>query len=101
MSAAISGATRTPAPDVASLIRATTLHLRRDQILHFHAVALLDDLRDPLPVALRMITLITENAYRPRLVHQRRQLVELLLRRSEEHTSELQSLTNLVCRLLL
>src|SRR5438093_975230 len=28
-------------------------------------------------------------------------LIRLLLHRSEEHTSELQSLTNLVCRLLL
>src|SRR5436309_3853635 len=63
-------------------IRATgyVLHLRRDQILHLHAVALFDDLRDPLPVALGMVALITEDAHRPRLVHQRRQLVELLLR---------------------
>src|SRR4051794_23761299 len=55
------------------------LHLRRDQILHLHAVALFDDLRDPLPVAMGMVTLITENAHRTRLLHQRRQLVELLL----------------------
>src|SRR5437016_10994036 len=34
------------------------------------------------------------------LVDPRRQIVDHL-RRSEEHTSELQSLTNLVCRLLL
>src|SRR5438093_2851084 len=38
--------------------------------------------------------------HRPRRRHRRR-LRERLGRRSEEHTSELQSLTNLVCRLLL
>src|SRR5438046_5695192 len=31
----------------------------------------------------------------------RKEVVEVPMRRSEEHTSELQSLTNLVCRLLL
>src|SRR5437764_8805461 len=63
-------------------IRATgyVLHLRCDQILHLHAVAVFDDLRDPLPVAMSVIALITENADRTGLVHQRRQLVELLLR---------------------
>src|SRR6185369_586982 len=60
-------------------IRATALHLRRDQILDLHAVALLDELRDPLPVAMGVVALITENAHRTGLVHQRRQLVELLL----------------------
>src|SRR3954463_10990066 len=60
-------------------IRATALHLRRDQILHLHAVAVLDDLRDPLPVAMGVVALIAENAHRTRLLHQRRQLVELLL----------------------
>src|SRR5687767_9670783 len=80
MSAATSGTTRTSAPDVAALIRATALHLRRDQILHLHAVAFFDDLGDPLPVAMRVVALITENAHRTRLVHQRRKLVELLLR---------------------
>ena len=35
------------------------------------------------------------------LAHQRRQGVAAWMMRSEEHTSELQSLTNLVCRLLL
>src|SRR6185295_562495 len=60
-------------------IRATALHLRRDQILHLHAIALLDELRDPLPVAMGVVALITENAHRTGLVHQRRQLVELLL----------------------
>src|SRR5258706_10651512 len=39
-----------------------------------------------------------ENRYHERL---RRCLVQRLSARSEEHTSELQSLTNLVCRLLL
>src|SRR4029453_8049904 len=50
------------------------------QILHLHAVARLDDLRDPLPVAMGMVALITENAHRTRLLYQRRKLVELLLR---------------------
>src|SRR3954463_15739390 len=80
MSAATSGTTRRPDPDVAPLIRATALNLRRDQILHLHAVALFDDLRDPLPVAMGMVALITENAHRTRFLHQRRQFVELLLR---------------------
>ena len=79
MSGAISGAGVRVDPDVAPLIRATSLHLRRDQIFYFHPVAVLDDLRDPLPVAMRMVALITENADRTGLVHQRRQLVELLL----------------------
>src|SRR3954466_13878094 len=79
MSEAISGAGVRVDPDVAALIRATALHLRRDQILHLHAVALFDDLRDPLPVAMGMVALIAENAHRTRLLHQRRQLVELLL----------------------
>src|SRR6187549_2288229 len=78
MSAATSGTSRTPAPDVAALIRATALNRRRDEILHLHAIAILDDLRDPLPVAMGVVALITENAYRTRLVDQRRQLVELL-----------------------
>jgi hypothetical protein len=39
-------------------------HLRRDQILDFHAVAVFDDLGDPLPVALRMVALVAENADR-------------------------------------
>src|SRR6266511_5728386 len=56
-------------------IRATghVSHLRRDQILHLHAVAILDDLGDPLPVALGMIALVAENADRTGLVNQRRQ----------------------------
>src|SRR5258706_8709262 len=37
----------------------------------------------------------------PLLQHTQRASQRLLLARSEEHTSELQSLTNLVCRLLL
>ena len=83
MSGAISGdlfASRYTDPDVAPLIRATVLNLRRDQILHLHAVAVLDDLGDPLPVAMGMVALIAEDAHRTRLVHQRRQLVEFLLR---------------------
>src|SRR5882762_10837273 len=56
-----------------------TLHLRRDQILHLHAVAVFDDLGDPLPVAVQVIALVTENADRPGCLDQRRQLVEFFL----------------------
>src|SRR5437763_541070 len=73
------------------------LHLRRDQILHLHAVAILDDLGDPLPVAMGVVALITENTYRSGLLHQRRQLVELLpgLRRLEMRRIDLVQQTEL------
>ena len=35
-------------------------NLRRRQILDFHAVALLDDLGDPLPVAMRVVALVAQ-----------------------------------------
>jgi hypothetical protein len=54
--------------------------LRRDQILDFHAVAVFDDLRDPLPVALAVIALVAEDANRPGLLDQRRQFVEFFPR---------------------
>src|SRR5262249_60460162 len=64
-------------------------------------------LHDALPISLRLAD--DEQLRRPgdrrRLAVGTRSLGELRLcdedRRSEEHTSELQSLTNLVCRLLL
>ena len=69
------------APDIASLIRAThTSHLRRDQILDLDAVAVFDDLGDPLPVALQVIALVAENTDRPGFFDQRRQLVEFFPR---------------------
>ena len=42
----------------------TVSHLRRDQILDLHPVALFDDLRDPLPVAMGVIALVAEDADR-------------------------------------
>jgi hypothetical protein len=40
------------------------LQLRRDQVLDPDAVALPDDLRDPLPMAMQMIALVAEDADR-------------------------------------
>jgi len=51
--------------------------LRRDQIFDPDAVARLDDLGDPLPMAMLVIALVAENADRPGFLDQRRQLVEL------------------------
>ena len=55
------------------------LHLLRRQILHLHAIAVFDDLGDPLPVALLMVALVAENADRTGLLHQRREFVEFFL----------------------
>src|SRR5207249_526368 len=55
------------------------LHLRCGQVLHAHPVAILDDLRDPLPVAMSVVALVAEDADRSRFLHQRRQLVEFFL----------------------
>src|SRR5690349_10620359 len=53
------------------------LYLWRRQILHLHAVALLDDLGDHLAVAMRVVALVAHQAHWSGLLHQRRQLVEL------------------------
>src|SRR5437016_8793269 len=72
----------------------------------------------PLNQAIRKVTEVTEKQFhedvdalgclRPTIepratehIAEMRTLIEKLVARSEEHTSELQSLTNLVCRLLL
>ena len=47
------------------------LDLRRHQILHPHPVAVLDDLRDPLPVAVGVVALVAEQADRAGFFHQR------------------------------
>ena len=52
------------------------LQLRRRQILNSNAVAILDDLRDPSPMAVQVIALVTEDADRSRFPDQRGQLVE-------------------------
>src|SRR5215213_10024507 len=71
------------APDCASLHPGYgndgCLYLPPRQILDPDAVALLDDLRDPLPVALRVIALVAENADRACLLDQGGEFVELLL----------------------
>ena len=61
------------------------LHLPPRQILHLHPVALLDDLGDPLPVTLRMVALVAEDAHGAGFLHQRGELVEFFpgLRRLE------------------
>src|SRR5438477_12468348 len=61
-----------------SLAMTVSLHLPRRQILDPHAVAIPDDLGDPLPVAVGVLALVAEIAYRSRFFHQLRQLVELL-----------------------
>src|SRR3979411_612737 len=53
-------------------------NLGRNQILDSDAVAIPDDLGDPLPVAMAVVALVAENADRAGFFHQRRQLVELL-----------------------
>src|SRR3979490_154578 len=52
------------------------LNLGRDQIFPLPPVAILDDLRDPLPVAMLVIALVAEDADRPGFPDQRRQLIE-------------------------
>jgi hypothetical protein len=54
------------------------LDLRRDQVLDLHPVAVFDDFGNPLPMALQVIALVTENADRAGFSDQRRQLVEFL-----------------------
>jgi hypothetical protein len=51
-------------------------HLLRRQILDPDAVALLDDLGDPVPVALAVIALVAEDADRAGLLDQRGEFVE-------------------------
>ena len=53
-----------------------TVHLPPRQILHLHPVALLDDLGDPLPVAMGVVALVAEEAHRAGFLHQRGELVE-------------------------
>src|SRR5438046_8136372 len=55
-------------------------------------------LREPLGIAARAVL---ENAFARFEAQVQAVVVGVTLLRSEEHTSELQSLTNLVCRLLL
>src|SRR5262249_59812980 len=69
---------------------------------------LLEDETDPLAAQLGQLRLAAahrgtgdEHVAVGRLVEPGGKLEECALARSEEHTSELQSLTNLVCRLLL
>ena len=49
----------------------TASHLRRDQIFDLHAIARLDDLGDPLPMATLVIALVAENANRSGFPDQR------------------------------
>src|SRR5882724_2625531 len=74
------GATRRPLPtgEVEERRSRAASNLLRRQIFYLHAVAVLDDLGDPLPVAVAVVALVAENADRAGLVHQRRQLVEFL-----------------------
>src|SRR4051794_3797457 len=56
------------------------LHLPPLQIHHRRPIALLDDLRDPLPVALRVVAFVAEDADRAGFFNQRRELVEFFPR---------------------
>src|SRR2546430_3474468 len=61
-------------------------------------------LHDALPISLCQLELIgdrTPPQHRPLDQHPEQRRVDALASRSEEHTSELQSQSNLVCRLLL
>src|SRR5437016_6449601 len=57
-------------------------------------------LHDALPISVRYSEAIEVAELTP-LRDRSRSAIEMICVRSEEHTSELQSLTNLVCRLLL
>jgi hypothetical protein len=46
-------------------------HLRRDQVLGTDAVAIFDDLRNPLPVTTFVVALVTEDADGAGFLHQR------------------------------
>ena len=50
---------------------------RRHRVLHLHAVALLDHLGDPPPVAMVVVALVAEKADARPDLHQRREFVEL------------------------
>src|SRR5437016_7352115 len=60
---------------------------------------LLEGGADPLSPGRLMLTPL--DRARERRTPEGRMIAAMIVRRSEEHTSELQSLTNLVCRLLL
>src|SRR5438093_9651009 len=78
--------------------RADTLVFMGCVVLSVASMSLPDRLRDPFARALRQTVLAPLLA-----LQQQTELLSASLARyrSEEHTSELQSLTNLVCRLLL
>jgi len=42
----------------------TISHLRRYEVFHLHPIPLLDDFRDPLPVAMGVVALVAEDADR-------------------------------------
>src|SRR5207248_11385731 len=98
------------------LLTCTTIRLPRIQVLLFFCTAPAPpaiytlSLHDALPIwlAMRDITLSADTSTRTRLSwflcaasSRSRKNQESLVRRSEEHTSELQSPYDLVCRLLL
>src|SRR5881392_378432 len=51
-------------------------HLPRLEVFHLHPIALFDDLRNPLPVAMPVVALVAEKTDRTGLPDQRRQLVQ-------------------------